>query len=188
MAKKQMLQQNISVTGFDTAIFLKELEVIDKINVWLDRHFQAGALARWVDKHDGGTVSLDIGNRIFTPSRLTAVEDRAAFSPDVDPYGSLAKLAGDEFVHAADNEVNYYRLFCNQPYVLNFSFADMLIIGSYPVAPTLYRCGDVVQVNLTVNIFPTKTSARMGFVLRSVTLMESRFTMVSICYLGDPSC
>ena len=30
---------------------------------------------------------------MFTPSRLTAVEDRTAFSPDVDPYGSLAKLA-----------------------------------------------------------------------------------------------
>ena len=76
-------------------------------------------------------MSLDIGNHMFTLSRLTAVEDRTASSPDVDPYSSLAKLAGDELVHAVDNEVNYYRAFANQPYVHNLCFVDIFIFGSY---------------------------------------------------------
>ena len=62
----------------------------------------------WVPSTFQGHLSIDIGNRYFTP-RQHALQDRhISFNAVIDPDGILSEAMGEEFVHTEDNEVEYY--------------------------------------------------------------------------------
>ena len=67
-----------------------------------------GNMEAWVPSIFQGHLSIDIGNRYFTPSQH-ALQDRCvSFSPAIDPDNLLTEAMGEEFVHTEDNEVEYY--------------------------------------------------------------------------------
>ena len=62
----------------------------------------------WVPSTFQGHLSIDIGNRYFTP-RQHALQDRhISFIAVIDPDNILSVAMGEEFVHTEDNEVEYY--------------------------------------------------------------------------------
>ncbi|KAF5309066.1 hypothetical protein D9611_015091 [Ephemerocybe angulata] len=54
-----------------------------------------------------GHQSLEVHSRYFTDRALVPYEKNQAFLPGVDPFDVLRKLQPDEFIHAADNVVEY---------------------------------------------------------------------------------
>ena len=152
--------------------------MLHKLHVWLDRYFPSGTLARWNPLDVGGHTSLEFGNRLFTPSHLVASSECLPLGRDIDPSGALQRGMGKELAHTEDNVVRYFHLCRTRPYVFNL-VSTCVHAFRIDVPSTLFRLGDIVQVSFTVNVFESKSSARLGLVLRSITLLDSRFAMVS---------
>lgn len=56
-----------------------------------------------VDSH----VGIQSGNRYFQWKNSPNAGEAVEFQPMVDPRGVLARMAGENFVHTIDNEVEY---------------------------------------------------------------------------------
>ena len=62
----------------------------------------------WVPSTFQGHLSIDIGNRYFTPRQHGLQDRHISFNAVIDPDGILSEAMGEEFVHTEDNEVEYY--------------------------------------------------------------------------------
>ena len=177
-AKKQLIKQQVVLSGLASAQFSADIDVLHKMHVWLDRYFPSGTLAQWNPLVVGGHTSLEFGNRLFTPLHFVESTECLPLSRDIDPSGALQRAMGKDLGHTEDNIVRYFHLSRTRPYVFPVAL-NVAHAFRTDVPPTLFRPGDIVQVSFTVNVFESKSSARLGLVLRSITLLDSRFAMVS---------
>jgi hypothetical protein len=67
-----------------------------------------GNMEVWAPSAFQGHLSIDIGNRYFTPRQHALQERHISFSSAIDPDNILSEAMGEEFVHTEDNQVEYY--------------------------------------------------------------------------------
>jgi hypothetical protein len=86
-------------------------DVVTSINAIQDIFQQQavnGNMEAWVPSAFQGHLSIDVGNRYFSPRQHALQERHISFSPTIDPDNILAEAMGEDFVHTEDNEVEYY--------------------------------------------------------------------------------
>ena len=96
------------LTGLSSPKFNDAIQSIHAIEDIYRRQAMEGNMEVWIPSSFQGHLSIDVGNRYFTP-HLHALQDRhISFSQAIDPDNILSEAMGEEFVHTEDNEVEYY--------------------------------------------------------------------------------
>lgn len=86
-------------------------DVVTSINAIQDIFQQqavSGNMEAWVPSAFQGHLSIDVGNRYFSPRQHALQERHISFSPTIDPDNILSEAMGEDFVHTEENEVEYY--------------------------------------------------------------------------------
>lgn len=77
------------------------------ITEFMGRQVVEGELNDWVPTHVDSHVSIQAGNHYFQWKNSPNAGEEVEFQPMVDPRGVLARMAGENFVHTLENEVEY---------------------------------------------------------------------------------
>jgi hypothetical protein len=60
------------------------------------------------------SATIDVANRYFIHKANALPEDVRTLTPEVDPFGTLARAAGSVYVHTEDNKVYYFEKTCGR--------------------------------------------------------------------------
>lgn len=107
--KLPFLNQNLTLTGLDTAQFEQSLDAITALHGLFERQFMEGRMIGWQPPPstlDSGR-SLILSNRYFTRRSEAKTMKSVPFSPKVDPKGYLADVLSTQLIHTQENEVQY---------------------------------------------------------------------------------
>ncbi|KAL0577385.1 hypothetical protein V5O48_004602 [Marasmius crinis-equi] len=142
-------------------------------NSYLTRNIKEGTEVELncVDLAANGHPSLTLTNRYFTSKRLAPNETSIPFPPDVDPYRHLESLSGPEYIHTADNHVEYWQY---QPILPD----DTRFVKT---APSVFRIGDIVEAQFTLTLAEIRSGKppykyKAIATLRTVTLFNKKYT------------
>ncbi|EPQ50468.1 hypothetical protein GLOTRDRAFT_50439, partial [Gloeophyllum trabeum ATCC 11539] len=173
--RKAYLRQSIRLTGFSSQTFQRNVDAVQYLSRHVSRFFKEGIVSEWQPSNTDGHPTLEISNRYFSARKHNQADIDVPFSDLVDPEGILRKLSDDRWVHTDDNDVTYYRV-VEEEGKLTYLNAD----------PAIFRPGDIVEAETSVLVLPQNGQSgrfRVALVLRSLTLMDARFSDVSACRL-----
>ena len=89
-----MIRQHVVLSGFASEHLTVEIDVLQKLRVWLDRFFPPGTLTQWTPAVVEGHNALEFGHRLFTPSHLVDPLECLPISSTIDPSGTLQNAVG----------------------------------------------------------------------------------------------
>lgn len=72
--------------------------------------FPEGKMEHWQPSMFNAHVAIDAYARYFTERRLAPQEPHLDYGFKVDPHRVLAEIQGHDFIHGADNYVEYLEL------------------------------------------------------------------------------
>ena len=96
------------LTGLSSPKFDNAILSIRAIEDIFRRQTVEGNMEVWVPSSFQGHLSIDVGNRYFTPRQHALQVRQISFGQAIDPDNILSEAMGEEFVHTEDNEVEYY--------------------------------------------------------------------------------
>ena len=106
--RRPYLQQSLMLTGLSLPKFNDAVMSLSAIENIFRQQAVDGNMEVWAPSAFQGHLSIDIGNRYFTPRQHALHERHISFSTAIDPDNILSEAMGEEFVHTEDNEVEYY--------------------------------------------------------------------------------
>jgi len=123
-----------------------------------------GNIETWVPSAFQGHLSIDVGNRYFTPLQHALQDRQISFSPTIDPDNILSEAMGEEFVHTEDNEVEYYE-----------AGKEAGRTKHYDINPNAIRVGDILEVQISFEGIRLKGNrTKMAIILRAITVLDKR--------------
>jgi hypothetical protein len=110
MATKRVkhLKQRASITGMGNTSFDTVMLNLARIHAIFKRRIGNQLEEDTVHSEYNGYSALDTSNRYFTPKSNTGNEETVPLGAEVDPQGTLMKVAGGAYIHTEDNKVHYY--------------------------------------------------------------------------------
>jgi len=102
------MRQSVMLTGLSSPAFDEAIASVFEIQDMFRRTAVDGTLEEWSPSTFQKHLSIDVGNRYFTPYRHALQDQQIAFSTSVDPHNILSEATDDQFVHVEDNQVEYY--------------------------------------------------------------------------------
>ncbi|TEB23701.1 hypothetical protein FA13DRAFT_1639649, partial [Coprinellus micaceus] len=100
--------QSIRLRGFGVPKFDQSVYTLEQVFLRYCQHFDDGTVQQWSPSSSGQDEwSIEASTRYFTRNIHAGNEKAVPFAPKVDPMGELAAMGGDDWIHTADNEVNY---------------------------------------------------------------------------------
>jgi hypothetical protein len=95
--------------GYGTPTFQQGIQAILDVQDFFDQNIPANKLDECtIIEKCGEALGLHMTNRYCMPRRETTSETEVALTPDIDPSGILAGVAGDHFFHGKQNVMKYY--------------------------------------------------------------------------------
>ena len=105
----QYMRQLVMLTGLSSPLFDEAIAQIYQIqDMFRRRTLVDGTMEEWGPSLFQGHVSIDVGNRYFTPSKFALQDQQIAFNANIDPHNILSKAMGNQLVHVEENRVEYY--------------------------------------------------------------------------------
>jgi len=95
------------LTGLSSPMFDETIASVCAIQDMFRRDAADGTMEEWAPSVFQEHLSIDVGNRYFTPRQYALQDRQIAFSASIDPDNILSE-AMDQFVHVEDNHVEYY--------------------------------------------------------------------------------
>ncbi|KAJ2913339.1 hypothetical protein MD484_g7076, partial [Candolleomyces efflorescens] len=165
------LRQYVKITGLGSLQFA-DLE--EKVELVYQRFL--GAIKEGV-QHPGftpheGDSAIHLHSRYFTERRFAPNLCHTPFSKDVDPLHILEDLRGADYIHAADNDVQYLK-----------KIQDGQNAPRYEtLTPSEFKEGDIVEAGVSFVAYPQGKGHpfKLVFTLRSLALISSEHRMMSI--------
>ena len=97
------------LTGLSSPKFDEAIASIYEIqNMFRRTAVDGTTMEEWVPSLFQKHVTIDVGNRYFTPRKYALQDQQIAFSASVNPHNILSEAMGDQFVHVEENCVEYY--------------------------------------------------------------------------------
>jgi len=96
------------LTGLSSPIFEEAIALVYEIKEMFRRSVVDGVIEEWIPSAFQEHLSIDVGNRYFTPCQYALQDRQIAFSASIDPDNILSEAMGDQSVHVKDNHVEYY--------------------------------------------------------------------------------
>ncbi|KAK7032198.1 hypothetical protein VNI00_013372 [Paramarasmius palmivorus] len=170
-ASAAVLRQGITLTGFGSQAFEDGINGIKIADLLLRRNVpQLDSTPLSCTDELDGHQALHLSNRYFLSRRLANGETSVDLDPVVDPYGILKKVGGTDFVHTAENIVEYEKV----------KKADDKEIIFESISPAVFRVGDVVEAQFTLMMVPTGRNGKPPYksfaTLRSITLLDDTYS------------
>lgn len=104
---RRFMTQSTSAVGVGSDSFQAAYEGIYAIAERLGRHANDGGTPSWNEKLLHSFSTIRASNRYFTWKNSDNVSPAMPFHLDVDPQKTLSAMAGDNYEHTQDNEVDY---------------------------------------------------------------------------------
>ena len=102
------MRQSVMLTGLSSPMFDGAVASVYQIQDMFRRTVVNGTMEEWTPSLFQEHVSIDVGNRYFTPRKYALQDEQIAFSANTDPDNILLEAMGDQLVHVAENHVEYY--------------------------------------------------------------------------------
>ncbi|KAF9472503.1 hypothetical protein BDN70DRAFT_818551 [Pholiota conissans] len=102
------LGQAIMVTRLESGQFDNYIQNIEHIYLAFMNHFPDRKLNKWKPTRYQGIMALDTHAHYFTQKHFVPSSKSIPFHSTVDPDGVLENIRGEDMVHAADNDVDYF--------------------------------------------------------------------------------
>ena|ERR1700679_1321631 len=102
------MRQSVMLTGLSSPMFDEAIASVYEIQDMFRRTVVNGTMEEWAPSLFQDHVSIDVGNRYFTPRKYALQDQQIAFSATIDPDNILSEAMGDQFVHVDENHVEYY--------------------------------------------------------------------------------
>lgn len=102
------MRQAVTITGLGNTVFDHCLHNMEKAYLAFANHFPANRLDQWEPTRLGNYIALDAHTRYFSQKHFVPSTESLPFHHTVDPEGVLESMRGDDLVHAADNDVDYF--------------------------------------------------------------------------------
>lgn len=103
------MRQSVTLTGLSSPMFDDTMATVYQIQDMFKRTVVGnGTMDNWAPSLFQEHISINVGNRYFTPRKYALQSQQIAFSASVDPHNILSDAMGDEFVHVEENHVEYY--------------------------------------------------------------------------------
>jgi len=96
------------LTGLSSAMFDEAIASVYEIQDMFRRTAVDRTMEEWTPSVFQKHLSIDVGNRYFTPRQYALQDQQIAFSASVDPHNILSEAMGDQLVHVEENHVEYY--------------------------------------------------------------------------------
>ncbi|TDL14415.1 hypothetical protein BD410DRAFT_734128, partial [Rickenella mellea] len=125
-----------------------------------------------------GHLVIEAANPYFVGrsslSHMTPLE----FPTEVDPKGILASAAGQSLFHVEENVVRYY---AKQDMILG----DEKVTRFNPVNPSIFRRGQLVEIQVSFSVRKDGTHFKIMKVLRSIALLSDEHVLVSVFIISQ---
>ncbi|TDL13365.1 hypothetical protein BD410DRAFT_847026 [Rickenella mellea] len=158
-------QQNVVLSGFGTSGFLQYEQAIS----FIDRKFQMSVKEGLYDPYKPNYVdhyfTIEASNQFFHRRNRIAQAMPLTFSAEVDPKGILTKAAGQGLVHLEDNSVQYFskqHMIIGEEKICRFEITN----------PSIFRPGQLVEVQVSFTIRQVRGRFKMFIVLRSIAMLS----------------
>src|SRR6266700_5101547 len=102
------MRQSVMMTGLSSPKFDEAIASVYEIQYMFKRTRMDGTMEEWTPSLFQGHLSIDVGNRYFTPRKYVLQDQQIAFSASVDPHNVLSEAMGDHLVHVEENHTEYY--------------------------------------------------------------------------------
>ncbi|KAF9470570.1 hypothetical protein BDN70DRAFT_902002 [Pholiota conissans] len=160
------LRQAITITGLGSDLFDNYVQNMEHIYLTFSNHFPDGKLDKWEPAMYQGVMAFDAHARYFTQKHFVPSSESIPFHSTVDPDGNLESMRGEDMVHAADNEVDYFVQMHN---------TDNKTIYKR-TSPGNFRIGDIVEVTIVILAYPTKDKRyKLIPLLRGILLLNQSY-------------
>lgn len=98
----------MTITGLGSPTFEEAVRSAYGFYERFQRQFADGKFETWETATYKGSYTLDLSNRYLTPKKDAPTAEHIPFSKVVDPHGILEDMAGKDYIHGEENEVQYY--------------------------------------------------------------------------------
>jgi hypothetical protein len=181
------MRQSVMLTGLSSPKFDEAVTSVYEIQDMFRRTAVDGTMEEWTPSIFQKHLSIDIGNRYFTPRQYALQDQQIAFSPSIDPHNILTKAMGDQFVHVEENHVEYYEARKESGrtrWALNIERSSIFSMNTlyrhYEITPNAIRVGDVVEAQISFAVIRLKGQRqKMIIILRALTLLDKGALEVS---------
>ncbi|KAL0960054.1 hypothetical protein HGRIS_011702 [Hohenbuehelia grisea] len=158
----QFLKQGLTIGGLGNEDFAKAIHNATELFAELER---AGGRAKVTPSDglvaEGPEPSMCISNRLFTPRKENPNGIAVVMDSEIDPDGNLQSMAGEEFFYGEENAVDYME---------RKGGTDKKLTKT---SPARFQIGDVVDVQLTINMIPIRQDeSKMFIILRGLALLD----------------
>ena len=102
------MRQSVTLTGLSSPIFDEAITSVYEIQDMFRQTVVNVTMEEWVPSIFQKHVSIDVGNRYFTPRKYALQDQQIEFGANVDPHNILSEAMGDQLVHVEENHVEYY--------------------------------------------------------------------------------
>lgn len=102
------MRQSVMLTGLSSPIFHEAIASVYEIQDLFRQTVVKGTMEEWAPSLFQNHVSIDVGNRYFTPRKYALQDQQIEFGASVDPHNILSEAMGDQLVHVEENHVEYY--------------------------------------------------------------------------------
>ncbi|KAF9465393.1 hypothetical protein BDZ94DRAFT_1307255 [Collybia nuda] len=166
----QFYKQLVTLTAFNSPYFQSCIDNIHDIHQKFSQRMPENSLEPLVMEMFEEYRAITISNRYCTSRNKSPTHSSIPFKSCVDPDQILQFSMGAEFIHTAENEVEYFKFYPDENGSNQYRNMD----------PSLFRIGDIVEVQLSFVVVPVKNNrSKMINVLRAVTLLDPKYQMDS---------
>ncbi|KAJ7183729.1 hypothetical protein C8R46DRAFT_1209878 [Mycena filopes] len=167
-SKAQFLSQFIEICGAGSASFAGAIQNLKSVHERFSQQLAGVDVLPMPDVSARSQDAFAASNRIFTPKSDVPTEQDNTFQDGVDSAGLLNKLKRDEYIHAPENVVLYFR---------KKSTPDDESLQYVPFFPGGFRVGDIVELQVSfVAIASAMNKVKITTRLHAVTLLDNQFT------------
>ncbi|KAF7979060.1 hypothetical protein HWV62_43543 [Athelia sp. TMB] len=159
------MKQSFTLNGFNSPVFCMAVDGAFNIAEFLSR--KDSDMVQWAPGTMGGELTMEVSNRLFVKQDENKQHESVPIDLSVNPYGSLARLAGQHYVHTEDCVVRYFTRDENRDGTISYNTS-----GS-----GLFKPGDIVEAQCSVIVIPTRNGPhKMKLILRAMTMLSSEFS------------
>ncbi|KAJ8694208.1 hypothetical protein PTI98_009135 [Pleurotus ostreatus] len=134
--KRIFLRQHVSLTGHGAPSFTAAVEKLTLLTQDFDRFLEPKAWTGWTPTIEDKCCTLDANNWFYTLARSVPGAVDITFVKTTDPRGYLERAKDNDFIHTADNVVEYYQYDKGKNLYLE-------------VDPRTFVNGDIVEAHLS---------------------------------------
>ncbi|KAF9563137.1 hypothetical protein CPC08DRAFT_633200, partial [Agrocybe pediades] len=143
--QRPYIRQGVTVTGLGTEYFVKCIQGMENIYLAFANTMSEGSMDEWNPSSYKDYQAIESHSRYFSKAAPNSISASVAFTSLEDPSGVLQSMESDEFIHTADNVVEYRSRFVNQ---------QTSTVQYKHISPQNFRVGDIVEVSITFSAYP----------------------------------